>query len=423
MAGRDEPAEMLLEVALLRELASVAAWMLGHELRRRRKLGNRVLGVELAVFDIGHELLPARVVRPEELHLAVVERASQRIAHGVGGTALGLQRVARRPLQRTNRALQRDVGRDHEVLRRVQQRGQDRALELALGLFARKALRVFGRALCEEQRALRRALAPRLDHLGVANHLDVGTVLLLGHVGIARPHHLAHHGVELVYVRRPEQLPGKPAPGHAAEVALRRLAVDLPRVVVVPEMRAKHMGHDVGLGKRCEPAGLALVENRRRLALRGAGRYLQQHRRRVVEKEVREVLQLVGVDVLLDAADDRPQGLRLRQQLDLGVERTLARHELPAVAGLPAVAPELLAVAAELFAVAPERFPVNAKLLAVGKGSGPLLGTPAPPCVRRRRTDLSDANSSRLPRPFRREVDGPQIYNAALFAHDMHIIP
>ena len=304
--------------------------MLGNELRGLRELGNRVLGVELLVLDVGDELLSARVVGAEELELAVMERAPQREAHVVRRAALGLQRIVRRPLERLHRTLHRDFRGNHQVLRRAEHRRQDVPLELALGLLARQRLRtlLIGRALREEHRLLRRALAPLLDRVGVTHHLDVRAVLHLGHVRILRADHLLHDRVELVDVRRPEQDARKPALRDAVEVALRRLDLDLLGVVVIRQVRAHDVLNDVLFLRGRESARLALEESggggrcRRRMYGRILlRRDLQQDRRGIVEEEVREILQLIGMRIALQLADDGAERLRLRQHLHLDVER------------------------------------------------------------------------------------------------------
>ena len=181
--------------------------MLRYELRDGRELGDRVRGVELLEVGARHELGASRVVGAEEVELAVVERAAQREAHSVRRAALRLERVAYGPHERLHRALKRDVRRDHEVLRPVDERGKDRAPELALRLLARHRRDAFrlGLALRKEHSLLRRALAPLLDRVRVAHHLDVRAVLLLGHVGVPGADHLAHRRVELVDVGRPEE--------------------------------------------------------------------------------------------------------------------------------------------------------------------------------------------------------------------------
>ena len=67
--------------------------MLGDERRDLRKLGNRVGGVKLLEFCARDELRTTRIVRTEEVQLAVVEGAAKREAHVVGGAALGLEGV------------------------------------------------------------------------------------------------------------------------------------------------------------------------------------------------------------------------------------------------------------------------------------------------------------------------------------------
>ena len=138
----------------------------------------------------------------------MVERASEREAHVVRRAALKFERVAHRPHERLHRALHGDVGRDHEVLRAVDERRKDRAAELALGLLAceRRNALDFGLAFRHEHSLLHRALAPRLDRLGIAHHLDLRAVLFLGHVGVASANHLLDNGVELMDVRRAEKL-------------------------------------------------------------------------------------------------------------------------------------------------------------------------------------------------------------------------
>ena len=79
---------------------------------------------------------------------------------------------------------------------------------------------------------------------------------------------------------------------------------------------------------------------------------LEQHRLRIVEKEVREILQLVGVVALLELAYDRAQSLRFRQNLHLGVERPCAlkraRRRFAAILAELALAAALRAVALHL---------------------------------------------------------------------------
>ena len=86
------------------------------------------------------------------------------------------------------------------------------------------------------------------------------------------------------------------------------------------------MIQDVLLPRRCETAGLALEERRcgpgSRIGRRRLRGDLQEDRLGIVEEEVREVLELVGVEVALQLADDRTERLRLGQNLHLTVERT-----------------------------------------------------------------------------------------------------
>ena len=341
------------------------------------------------------------------------------------------------------------------MLRPRHERRQERAAELALGLLAhelRGALDL-GLPLREVDGLLHRALAPLLDRLWVAHHLDVRTVLLLGHLRELGAHHLGDDGVELVDVRRPEQDAGKPALRHAAEVALRRLGVDLLRVVVVAEVRRDGVVGNVLLARGRKAARLALEE---RLLLRAAlcaGRDLEQHRLRVVEEEVGEVLELVGVDVVLQLADDRAERLRLGQYLHLDVERTRAlgrrAASLPAVSEGLAVAKRLAVAVAEGLAVASAELLAFAELpvlaaarLAVAKGLAVAEGLAVasaelllalrtavrPPGVRARTlgTKLTDRDLRLLLRPVGREVEGTecaQVDTAAnLFAHGLAIL-
>ena len=409
---------MLLELGVVRrELRLVAAGMLGNELRGAGEFGNRMRGIERLVLKARDELRAARVVRAEEMELAVVERAAQREAHARRRAAFGLDRVVHRPDERLHRRLLNDVRRDHEVLRTLQERRQDRALELALGLFARQLRRALdlGLALREEDGLLRRALAPFLDRLRLAHHLNVRAVLVLGHVRELRPNHLLHRRVELVDVRRPKEDARKPALRDAAEIALRRLAVNHLRVVVVAEVRRERMRQDVLLARRGEPAGLALAEGRG-LRVGGGGRTrrdLQQDRLGIVEEEIRELLEFVGVRIALQLADDRAERLRLGQNLHLAVERARTFPERLARAKGLAVAHRLAITERALLA---HRLAVAERL------AGP-VPTPRLACPVGFGTNLSDTDPGTLLRPGGREVDGPEIKDVSvLFAHGSRII-
>ena len=387
-----------------RKLGPVAARMLRDELRDGCELGNGVRRVELLELGARHELRPPRVVRAEEVELAVVERAPEREAHPVGRAALGLKRVAHRPHERLYGALEGDVRRYHEVLRAVDERGKDRAAELALGLLAckRRDALDFGLAFRHEHGLLHRALAPLLYHLGIAHHLDLRAVLLLGHVGIASADHLPDGRAELVDVGRPEKNAGQPALRDAAEIALGRLDFDLLRVVVVRDVSGKRVLHHVGLVDRGEAARLALEERTLRLcALCGAGRDLEENRLRVVEEEVCEILELVGMRILLELADDRAERLRLGKNLDVDVEGTRALRGRAAAKGLAvAVARERL-LRAKLALVAkwpllPELASFAKRFLVSGRRAIAL------------RSDFPYGDSGVLLRPIRGEVKRPE---------------
>ena len=397
---------MLQHALLLRELRLVAARMLGDELRHGRELGDRVRGVELLELRARDELGSARVVRAEEVELAVVKRAAERKAHARGDAALRLERVADRPDERLHRALERDFGSDHEVLRPVEERRQHVAPELALGLLARHRRDTLGLglALRNKHRLLRRALAPLLDGVRVAHHLDARAVLLLGHVGVARADHLAHRRVELVDVRRPEKDAGKSALRHAAEVALGRLDLDHLRVVVVGEMRGQRMLDDILLLRGREAARLALAERRGGLVGLRLRRDLEKDGSGVVQEEVREVLELVRVAVALKLAHDRAKRLRLRQHLHLGVERLgLLGEARPAAVAEPLAVAEGLAVA-ELLPVAeglalPEWLAIAGRLPVAER---------LPVSLRPFGADLAHGHSGVFPRPVGREIERPE---------------
>ena len=63
-----------------------------------------------------------------------------------------------------------------------------------------------------------------------------------------------------------------------------------------------------------------------------ARRYLEKHRSGIVQEEIREILELVGVEILLQLADYGAKSLCLGKNLDLRVKRlrTLRRLKLPA---------------------------------------------------------------------------------------------
>ena len=398
MPRRHEPAQELLRLGVGRDHRLRLARILRDELRHLREFGDRVLGVELLVVGVRHELGSARVVGAEELELAVVERAPESKAHVVGRAPLRLQRVLRRPLERTDGALHRHVGGDHQVLRLVEHRGQDRAAELRLHLVARQRLRTLGGALLHVDRLLRRAFAPFLDRLRVAHHHEARTVVRLAHARIARADHLLDRRRKLVDVRRPQEHARQPALRDAVEIALRRLDLDLLRLVVVAEVRAQDVLHHVFLSRRRKRARLALVKRRARG--RGAVRALlrrdlQEDRRGIVEEEVGQVLQLVGVVVALQLADDGAERLRLGQDLHLHVQRLRALEPRlvaePARRGVFAARCERLARAAFERLVAARRKRLALRAL-VAHGAG-----------------LADGHLGVLLRPVGRKVERPQV--------------
>ena len=189
--------------------------------------------VELLELVTDDEFGAARVVCPEEDHLAVVERASQREDHRVRSAALRLERIAHGPEKGLLLALEGGLSGDEQVLRLVEEARKNRPPEFALGLFARKLRRAFACAFRDKDGLLDCALAPFLNRLRLADHHDARTVFGLGHVGIASADHLADCRVELMDVRRPQQDTGEAAFRDAVEIALGRLALDLLRVVVV----------------------------------------------------------------------------------------------------------------------------------------------------------------------------------------------
>ena len=71
---------------------------------------------------------------------------------------------------------------------------------------------------------------------------------------------LLHDCIELVDVRRPEEDAREPALRDAVEIPLRRLALDLFRIVVLAEMGTHDMFEDIALLRRREPAGFTLAE-------------------------------------------------------------------------------------------------------------------------------------------------------------------
>ena len=157
-----------------------------------------------------------------------------------------------------------------------------------------------------------------------------------------------------------------------------------------------------------ERAGLALVERqalRRRslplLVVRPARRNLQEDRRRVVEQEVREVLELVGVEILLELADDRAEGLRLRKYLDVDVKRlrTLLEPWLSVGETAPAVSEGLLPPESPAFTLKGLLLPVERLLF----GEVAL------------RACFADGHPGVLLRPVGREVDRTEVQHRCIF--------
>ena len=299
-----------------------AGRLVGMRLDVRHKLGkfgNRVREVQGRGLHGDHELGSARIVRTEELQLAVVERAAQRIEERRGEALFPRERIAAGKDERAVGRLEREVRREVHRLRRRQERRRDRATELQFGRLAldggrdrRGGLALVRRRrgglglrfLAAVDRLLRGGRAPGLDRLGVAHHLDAGPVRLLAHVREARAHHLAHAGVVTVQVRRPQQLAAQPAFRHARERALRRLARDLLAHVVVAEVRRHHVRHQLLLGERDGAARLALMEDDRLGSplLRGDA---QHARLQMLQEEVGKLLERVGHERgALDAADE-----------------------------------------------------------------------------------------------------------------------
>ncbi len=320
-----------------------------------------------------------------------MERAAQGEAHVVGRTALGLEGVLDGPLERPAGGLLREVRGDHEMLRGGEERGKEEAFEFAFGLFAGELLSVrrtdatigggfFGGGLRREERFLGGALAPLFDDLRVAHHLNARAVGLFGHVRKARADHLADGRVEFVDVRGSQKDAGESAFGDAIEIALRRFAGDFLGGVVIGEMRGERMGGDVRFGRGGEPAGFALME----LSVRrvGLGGDLEENGRGIVEEEEREILQFVGVGVLLELADDCAEGLCFGKDFDIDGERL---HERPG-RGTGGVAVRRTAAAKAGFAAAALRQApaVRTALLrttALGRGDarvffGPIGGEP-----------------------------------------------
>ena len=121
-------------------------------------------------------------------------------------------------------------------------------------------------------------------------------------------------------VGRTQQNAAQTAPGHYREIALGRLALYRLGHVIVAQMLGHQMVDHVLLVRRGKTARLALEKLDRRLRL---GRDLEHHRLGIVQEKVRQILQLVGVGVVLDLADDGAQGARFRQNLDFRFERLL----------------------------------------------------------------------------------------------------
>ena len=158
------------------------------------------------------------------------------------------------------------------------------------------------------------------------------------------------------------------------------------------------MGDHVVLVRGGEAARLALAERLRLLVRLCARGYLEQHRIGIVEEEVCEVLELVGVAVALELANDRTQRLGFGQHLNLGVKRTRTFHRarFAALAERLAVAeglavPKRLAVAAA--------FPLTERL-AVAR-------TPAI-CVGMLRANIADGNPCIFPSPVGGKVERPE---------------
>ena len=162
------------------------------------------------------------------------------------------------------------------------------------------------------------------------------------------------------------------------------------------------MLHDILFLYRGEAARLTLAERLLRLrSFCGAGRDLEEHGLRVVKEEVGEILELVGVSVLLELADDRAERLRLRKNLDVDVERTRAL-------GRGAAAKRLaLAVAREWL------LPAKLALLAEGALFSKLALIAKRLLVSKRRaialrSDFPYGDSGVLLRPIGGEVERPE---------------
>ena len=162
------------------------------------------------------------------------------------------------------------------------------------------------------------------------------------------------------------------------------------------------MLHDILFLYRGEAARLTLAERLLRLrAFRGAGRDLEKDRAGVVEEEIGEILELVGVSVLLELADDRAERLRLGKNLDVDVERTRALGRGAAAKRLAlAVAREwLLRAKLALFAEGAliSKLALFAKRLLVSERRAIAL-----------RTDFPYGDSGVLLRPIGGEVERPE---------------
>ncbi len=351
-----------------------------------------MLHVELFQFSIRHKLWTPRIIRTEEMQLAVMERATQCKQHPIRRTLLGLNRIARRPQQRLRRRLQRHLQRHKRMLRRIHQRRQNRPLEFALSLFPRQNCRVLTRALRRKNRPLRRARTPLLNRLRITHHLNVRTVLFLAHIRILRPNHLLHDRIELMHIRRPQQHTRKPALRHTIEIPLRRLTLNFLRVVVIPQMRIQNVRGDILFIQRGKSTRLALIN----LFAFNIRRHPQQHRRRIIQEEIRKVFQLVRMVIILQLANNRPQRLRLRQHFHLGIKRFgLLPIGLPAALSKAAPLPVKRLLHERLTLRTLPATPVTITRLALGK-------------TRRFRRALAERYACILLRPIRREAKRTQ---------------